>query len=199
MRWLCWMMLLLLTGGCQQPLTRSANSEVTPSAVAVAAPQDGLRNLIDFSSRFQAHTRQDQLALCAEMRRSLGQNGDRWTGWYLATAISQVEGCGEPEEAVALINELLEELVVPREMGWLAYYQISLLQRQLRQRQQLREAGKAQQELQGRLARTEQERRLLKQQLNDLKRIETSINQRLDEKQQGTKPSVTVPAGPAGR
>ncbi len=198
MKWIGWIALLLLTG-CQQPVPRDA----APAAVATGASAEAsggeLRNLIDFSNRFQARTRQDQLALCAEMRRSLGRDDDRWTGWYLATAISQVEGCGEPEEAVALITELLEQRIFPREIGWLAYYQISLLQQQLRQRERLREAGKAQQELQKRLARAEQERRLLKRQLDDLKRIETSINQRLDEKQQETKPPDTEPAGAAGR
>lgn len=199
MKWIGWFCLLLLLSGCQQPLTRSGESPGVRSAAVVETPGEALRNLIDFSTRFEAHTRQDQLALCAELRQSLDQDRDRWTGWYLATAISQVEGCGEPEEAVALINRLLDQRFVSREAGWLAYYQIRLLQRQQRQRQQLNKAVAEQQKLEQRLTRVVEARRLLENQLRDLKRIETSINQRLDEKEQGTNPTVTEPAGATGR
>lgn len=192
MRWICLLGILLLSG-CQQPLTRSGGSAVPDT------PDDGLQRLIDFSSRFEAHTRKDQLALCQEMRESLAHEGDAWTGWYLATAISEVDGCGDEEEAIALIRHLLEQRFVSREMGWLAYYQIQLLQRQQQQRRQLRKAAAEQRKLQERFDLMEQAKRLLEDQLRDLKRIETSINQRLDEKQQGNIPPVPKPADPAGR
>lgn len=197
MKWICWLCLLLLSG-CQQPLTRN-DTPVLVTEVAADASAGALRNLMDFSNRFQVHTRQDQLTLCGEMRQSLSRDGDLWTGWYLATAISQVEGCGEPEEAITLINRLLEQRFVSREAGWLAYYQISLLQRQQRQRQQLSKAVAEQKRLEERLAQVVEAKLLLENQLRDLKHIETSINQRLDEKQQGTNPSVTKPAGATGR
>lgn len=197
MKWICWLCLLLLSG-CQQPLARN-DAPVLVTEAAVDTSGGVLRNLIDFSNRFQVHTRQDQLILCGEMRQSLSRDGDLWTGWYLATAISQVEGCGEPEEAITLINHLLEQRFVSRETGWLAYYQISLLQRQQRQRQQLSKAVAEQRRLEERLAQVAEAKRLLENQLRDLKHIETSINQRLDEKQQGTNPTVTKPAGATGR
>lgn len=163
------------------------------------ASDETLRNLIDFATRFESHTRQDQLALCAELRHSIGQNGDLRTGWYLATAISQVEGCGEPQEAVELINRLLDQRFVSRETAWLAYYQIRLLRRQQRQQQQVAKAIAERRELQERLTQVVEARRLLENQVRDLKRIETSINQRLDEKEQGTNPGVAEPARTPGR
>lgn len=200
MRWITRFFLLLLLTGCQQPMTRSGDTTSgAASAAAVEAQGEALRNLIDFSTRFESHTPQDQLALCVELRHSLDRGGDLWTGWYLATAISQVEGCGEPQEAMALINRLLEQQFVSREAAWLAYYQIRLLRRQQRQGRQLDQALVKQRELQDRLTRVVEARRLLENQLRDLKRIETSINQRLDEKEQGKNPGVAEPARTPGR
>jgi len=199
MRWLAPICLLLLLVGCQQPLTRTEGS-VTPSPVTDAeSSEDLLLNLIDFSSRFESHTREDQLALCDELRRSFGRDHDPLTGWYLATAISQVEGCGDPQEAVDLINRLLEQRFVSRQTAWLAYYQVHLLQRQQEQAQRLGKARAEQRKLQDRLARLGETRRLLENQLRDLKRIETSINQRLDEKEQGTDSGVAEPPRTPGR
>ncbi|AKH21540.1 hypothetical protein [Sedimenticola thiotaurini] len=203
MKWLTPICLLLLLSGCQQPLTRADGDDGIATAGAVATGEESsgdlLLNLIDFSSRFEAHTPEDQLALCSELRASLGRDGDPLTGWYLATAISQVNGCGEPQEAIDLINQLLEQRFVSRQTAWLAYYQVRLLQRQQSQEQKLNKAQVQQRKLQDRLTRLAETRRLLENQLRDLKRIETSINQRLDEKEQGTDPGVAEPSRTPGR
>ncbi|WP_275096282.1 hypothetical protein [Sedimenticola hydrogenitrophicus] len=177
-----WVCLLVLLSGCQQPPSRGDDLSLEPRAVVVAPAGEGLQGLFDFSSRFQAHAPRDQLALCEELRQALEPDGDIWPGWYLATAITQVEGCGEPEEAIALINRVLGQRNISHEEGWLAYYQISLLRRQQQQRQQLQEAIAEQRKLKGRIVQLTESRRLLENQLRDLKRIETSINKRLDEK-----------------
>lgn len=198
MRWLGPICLLLLVG-CQQPLTRTDRGVTASPVTGAESSEDLLLNLIDFSGRFESHTREDQLALCGELRRSLARDEDPLTGWYLATAISQVEGCGDPQEAIDLINRLLEQRFVSRQTAWLAYYQVHLLQRQQEQAQRLGKARAEQRKLQDRLARLGETRRLLENQLRDLKRIETSINQRLDEKEQGTDSGVAEPPRTPGR
>lgn len=182
MKRLLWLCPLLLLSACQQPLNRDTAPQV-PRAVAVAPAGAGLQGLFDFSSRFQAYASRDQLALCADLRQALELDGDIWIGWYLATAISQVEECGDAAEAITLINRVLGQRDLSREEGWLAYYQISLLRRQQEQGERLREALAEQRKLKGRLAQMIESRRLLENQLRDLKRIETSINKRLDEKE----------------
>ena len=177
--------LLLLLSGCQQwgrPVANPPDS--TPVDLTPAATD--LQHLIDFSNRFKAHDRKQQLALCEEMRMTLKGKEDPWIGWNLATAISQVEGCGEPAEAIALINQMLERRFVSTEASWLAYYQLLLLKRQQAQHQQLQEATAVDKRQQKRLLQLTEENQSLERKLQELKTIETSINERLDEKQRAT-------------
>ncbi len=185
MRYLTILCLLLLLTGCQY--SRIKSSDITHKNFAVTAtPKGSLENLIDFSSRFQSHGPKAQIALCTEMREALKKRSDPWTAWYLATAISQVNECGKTEEAIALIKQMLNQRFVSDEVAWVALYQISLLKNQLNQKRQLEMALAGQQKLQQRLIRVDKTNSSLETKLQDLKRIETSIIQRLDEKQHGT-------------
>lgn len=177
MRRMLWCGLALLLSGCQAGLQRSD----TGSVGMPKQPPSVTRRLIDFSSRFQALARPDQLALCDSMRLSLKRDAGSPLGWYLATAITRVDGCGEPDEAVRLIQRLLDRSRLDHEAEWLARYQLDWLQ------QQAELQAAAQQERQGlhkKLLQAEDKARQLEEKLRDLKRIETSINKRLDEQQE---------------
>ncbi len=173
---------LVLLLGCQQPSVRRGTQPV--AVVATASVAEDLQGLIDFSSRFQSYEREGQLALCTEMRAAYEEVPNRWTGWYLATAISQVEGCGDPEEAVGWIQAMLNQRFVSDEVSWVAHYQIRLLQFQQQQQAKLAKALAGEKRLQRRLSQVDKVNNTLEKQLRDLKRIETSINRRLDEKQE---------------
>ena len=172
--------LVLLMGCQQQSVKRTSQPAITP-VVRVA---EDLQGLMDFSGRFQSYERKGQLALCAEMRSAYAKEANRWTGWYLATAITQVDGCGNPAEAIEWIRAMLDQRFVSEEVSWLAHYQIRLLQYQQRQQLQLAKGVAGRKKLQHRLSRMGKVNNTLENQLRDLKRIETSINERLDEQQQ---------------
>ncbi|TVO78491.1 hypothetical protein [Sedimenticola selenatireducens] len=180
MKYLVPLLFLGLLMGCQQQPIRSSSPAVADTVIVA----EDLQSLIDFSMRFQSYELAGQHVLCAELRQSYEQSGNRWTGWYLATAITQVDGCGEPKEAIDWIKNMLEQHFVSNEVSWLAHYQIRLLQYQQHQQQQLIEAATSQKKLQRRLTQMEKINTILESQLQDLKRIETSINRRLDEKQE---------------
>jgi hypothetical protein len=177
MKYLVPLLFLGLLMGCQQQPIRSSSPAVADTVIVA----EDLQSLIDFSMRFQSYELAGQHALCAELRKSYEQSGNRWTGWYLATAITQVDGCGEPKEAIGWIQNMLEQHFVSNEVSWLAHYQIRLL---TYQQQRSLEAATIQKKLQRRLAHIEKTNTMLEKQLQDLKRIETSINRRLDEKQE---------------
>ncbi|WP_428623934.1 hypothetical protein [Sedimenticola sp.] len=178
-----WLCLLLLLSGCQHNLIRHDDSLTATLKMATITPGMTLEDLMAFSARFQAHSAREQATLCHDIRPVVSGDGNPWSGWYLATAISLNGECGEPAEAIGLINRLLGKRFVAEEVRQFAAYQLSLLQQRQQQAQQLHKLSLEQQKLQERLNREDQVRRLLEKQLRDLKRIETSINQRLDEKQ----------------
>ena len=174
---IAWCGLALLLSGCQAGLQRGD----TGSAGMPDQPPSATRRLVDFSNRFQALPRPDQLTLCNSMRLSLKRDVGNPIAWYLATAITRVDGCGEPAEAVRLIQRLLDRSRLDHEAEWLARYQLDLLQQQAT----LKEAAqKQQQALERQLLQAEDNARQLEEKLRDLKRIETSINKRLDEQQE---------------
>ncbi|MCW8847983.1 MAG: hypothetical protein OQK42_05565 [Sedimenticola sp.] len=180
MKTMAFILVLTLLAGCQQQPIRRGN-QVGAVTGAVSITED-LQSLMDFSDRFQSYEREGQLALCAEMRAAYEREANRWTGWYLATAISQVDGCGTPQEAIGWIQAMLKQRFVSSEVSWLAHYQIRLLQYQQQQQQQLAATTAEQKKLQRRLSQMDKSNSILEKQLQDLKRIETSINRRLDEK-----------------
>ena len=177
MKTLALILMLTLLAGCQQQSVRGGNQPATVAGTVSIA--EDLQSLMDFSDRFQSYERKGQLSLCAEMRTAYEHEANRWTGWYLATAISQVDGCGTQQEAIGWIQAMLNQRFVSSEVSWLAHYQIRVLQYQ---QQQLAAAMVEQKKLQRRLSQMDKANNILENQLQDLKRIETSINRRLDEK-----------------
>lgn len=175
MRGLLWCCVALLLSACQPGLQRT---ETGLSGIPERPP--ALRRLVDFSTRFEQLAQQEQRTLCDSMRLSLKRDAPGITGWYLATAISRVEGCGERSEAIQLIQHLLNNEGLEREAVWLARYQLELLQQQEREQTADREER---QRAHSKLQQAEDRARQLEEKLNDLKRIETSINKRLDEQQ----------------
>jgi len=175
MRSVFWCCAALLLAACQPGLQRVENG-----ASAVPVEPSTLSRLVDFSSRFEMLSGKDQVALCDSMRLSLQQGNPDLTRWYLATAISRVEGCGERGEAILLIQQLLAGDRLERDAEWLARYQLELLQQQERRLAALQQER---QDARGKLQQAEHRARQLEKKLNDLKRIETSINERLDEGQ----------------
>lgn len=175
--------LFMLLSGCQHALLKNSSGFADEPVTATLPWNMNIESLIDFSSQFQALDPQAQLVLCTQMRKSIDREADLLTGWYLATAITLTPRCGETEEAVELIGHILKRRFVNSEVTWLASYQLDLLRREQHQQQQLKRAIAGQQELQRKLTQSDKTNSALETKLRDLKRIETSIIQRLDEKQ----------------
>ncbi len=167
-----WLPLVLSLGACTMGQTRST------APVSTAQPQLHIEQLIRYEQNLRGHTPQTLLNRCQTLRQRGDNKRTLLTSWQLATLISRVEGCAPLSEAVELLQGVLKQATLSEEAEWLIGYQLSLLKRH---QKQLEEAAKTQQRMSDQLKASQTSRRDLEEKLRDLKRIETSINKRLDE------------------
>lgn len=175
MRWFFWCCVISLLSACQPVLQRADNG-----ASPVPEAPSSVSRLVDFSNRFEMLAERDQVALCDSMRLSLKPDAPGLSGWYLATAIARVEACGERAEAILLLRQLSAGAGLERDAAWLVRFQLEQL---LKLEQGQAALQEERQVAHRKLQQAEQRARQLEKKLNELKRIETSINERLDEPQ----------------
>lgn len=146
-----------------------------------------LEKFMAFGARFSALSNQEKRDECNQLRFKYHMKKDLSTGWSLAYAISDFPGCGTFEEGLDMFQKTQTRLAQTNQLQWLINHHINLLTRLKKISKKNKSLTQALELTQNKLSSTEDDRNNMALKLLELKTIETSINQRLEEEQNEAK------------
>ncbi len=144
-----------------------------------------LDKLMAFGVYFSSLSNKEKKNECNQLRFNYSVLNDWSSGWALAYAINEYSGCGTINDGIKILKKIHDTKLNSEQIEWLISYQVTLLtQRKTieilkRQKHQLNLDLKLSKE---QLSNCQDDKKNMVLKIQDLKSIETSINQRLEEK-----------------
>ncbi|MCW8929862.1 MAG: hypothetical protein OQL19_06455 [Gammaproteobacteria bacterium] len=144
-----------------------------------------LDKFMAFSNSFSSLPDKEKKIECDQLRFNYSVLNDWSSGWALAYAINEYPGCGKIDDGIKILKKIHNIKMNSKQIEWLINYQITLLtQRKTigilkNQKHQLKQELKISNE---ELSNCQNEKKSMVLKIQELKSIETSINQRLEEK-----------------
>lgn len=146
-----------------------------------------LEKFMAFGARFSALSNQEKRDECNQLRFKYKMNEDLSTGWSLAYAISDFPDCGTFEEGLEMFQKTQTRLAQSNQLQWLINHHIRLLTQLKKTTKKNKSLAQSLELTEKKLSSTEDDRNNMALKLLELKTIETSINQRLEEEQNEAK------------
>ena len=183
--------MVLLSLFIAMSLSGCASLLVVEKEVAqITAPQISrlteLEKLMAFATRFSTLSDQEKQVECNQLMFQF-YIADNWqAGWALAYVISDFQSCGTITEGLEILYRTRERQSQAGLSLWLINYQISLLSQLKQIKEQNQKLQQSLELTQQQLFNTQDDKNIMVLKLLELKKIETSINQRLEDEKNET-------------